>query len=83
MTAAGWAGIDSIEIWNGASDKSGSAKLASGMAGLARADVGEALGGSFTNSGFSAVVPSSALQGMTGNQTLFVYLHTPGKGTWY
>jgi hypothetical protein len=48
MTAAGWAGIDSIEIWNGASDKSG-----------------------------------SALQGMTGNQTLFVYLHTPGKGTWY
>jgi len=82
-TAAGWAGIDGVEIWNGASDKSGSTKLAKGVVALPRADVGEALGGGFTNSGFSAVVPSSALQGMKGALSLYVYLHTPGKGTWY
>jgi len=82
-TAAGWAGIDGVEVWSGSSDKSGSTKISKGLAGLARADVGEALGGSFTNSGFSAIVPASALQGMTGAQTLYVYLHTPGKGTWY
>jgi hypothetical protein len=82
-TASGWAGIDGVEVWSGASDKSGSTKLATGIVGLARADVGEALGGSFTNSGFSAVVKSGALQGLKGAQTLFVYLHTPGKGTWY
>jgi hypothetical protein len=62
----------------------GGTKLGSGMAGLARADIGEALGTSFTNSGFSAVVPGSAWAAMkTGAQTLYVYLHTPGKGTWY
>ena len=82
-TASGWAGIDGVEVWSGASDKSGSTKLATGIVGLARSDVGEALGGSFTNSGFSAVVKSGALQGLKGAQTLFVYLHTPGKGTWY
>jgi hypothetical protein len=82
-TASGWAGIDGVEVWSGASDKSGSTKLATGIVGLARTDVGEALGGSFTNSGFSAVVKSGALQGLKGAQTLFVYLHTPGKGTWY
>jgi len=82
-TATGWAGIDGVEVWSGASDKTGSAKLVTGVAGLARADVGEALGGSFTSSGFSAVVPATGLQGMSGPTTLFVYLHTPGKGTWY
>ena len=82
-TASGWAGIDGVEVWSGASDKSGSTKLATGIVGLARSDVGEALGGSFTNSGFSVVVKASSLQGLTGAQTLFVYLHTPGKGTWY
>jgi hypothetical protein len=82
-TATGWAGIDGVEVWNGASDKSGSTKIATGTAGLARADVGDALGGSFINSGFTAIVKSGALQGTTGPLTLFVYLHTPGKGTWY
>jgi hypothetical protein len=82
-TATGWAGIDGVEVWSGASDKSGSTKLATGLAALGRSDVGEALGGSFANSGFSAIVRSSALQGMSGNQTLYVYLHTPDKGTWY
>jgi hypothetical protein len=82
-TATGWAGIDGVEVWSGPSDKSGSTKLATGMAGLTRTDVGEALGSTFNSSGFSAIVRSSALQGMTGAQTLYVYLHTPDKGTWY
>jgi len=82
-TAAGWAGIDGVEVWSGASDKSGSSKLATGIVGQARTDVGDALGGSFTNSGFSVIVKGSALQNMKGALTLYVYLHTPGKGTWY
>jgi hypothetical protein len=82
-TATGWAGIDGVEVWNGARDKSGSTKVATGAAGLARSDIGEALGRTFTNSGFTAIIPSSALQHLIGTDTLFVYLHTPDKGTWY
>jgi len=81
LTAAGWAGIDGIEVWNGAKDKGGT-KLSTGMVALTRADVGEFLGGNFTRSGFSAVIPNSALQGLKAAPTLYVYLHTPGKGTW-
>jgi hypothetical protein len=82
-TASGWAGVDGVEVWNGAKDKKESAKLGSGSVGLTRADVGEALGSTFTPSGFTAIVPSSALQPLSGPVTLYVYLHTPGKGTWY
>jgi len=82
-TASGWAGIDGVEGWSGAKDKGGT-KLASGSVGLRRTDVGDFLGTTFTNSGFNAVVPSSALQGLTpGATSLYVYLHTPNKGTWY
>jgi hypothetical protein len=82
-TASGWTGIDGVEVWSGAKDKGGS-KLASGSVGLARADIAEALGNSFLNSGFSAVIPGSAWASMKGGAlSLFVYLHTPGKGTWY
>jgi len=83
MTAQGWAGVDGVEVWNGASDKSGSTKLATGIVGLPRSDVTDLLGANFTASGFSVVVKSGALQGLSGAQTLFVYLHTPSKGTWY
>src|SRR5579859_6627839 len=76
-TASGWAGIDGVEVWSGASDKSGSTKLATGTVGLSRSDIGDALGSSFTNSGFSVVVKAGSLQGLMGAQTLFVYLHTP------
>jgi hypothetical protein len=81
-TATGWAGIDGVEVWAGAKDKGGS-KLATGSAGLPRSDIGDALGRSFTNSGFVAVVPASAWGTKSGAQTLYVYLHTPDKGTWY
>jgi hypothetical protein len=82
-TARGWAGIDGVEVWTGAKDKGGT-KLASGSVGLARSDISEALGGGFLNSGFSAVVPGSAWASMkAGGVGLYLYLHTPNKGTWY
>jgi hypothetical protein len=82
-TATGWAGIDGVEVWSGAKDKSTSTKLGTGSVALNRADVGDSIGANFVKSGFTAVVPSSALQPLSGDVTLFVYLHTPGKGTWY
>jgi hypothetical protein len=81
-TATGWAGIDGVEVWSGTKDKG--TKLATGSPGLPRTDVGDALGNSFNTAGFTAVVPSSALSPLTANATtLYVYLHTPNKGTWY
>jgi hypothetical protein len=83
ITAEGWSGIDGVEVWSGAKDKGGT-KLATGSVGLARADVAEAIGAGFTNSGFTAVIPSSALSQLTsGSQPFFVYIHTPNKGTWF
>jgi len=81
-TAQGWAGISGVEVWNGDKAKGGT-KLSTGSVGLARPDVGEFLGNNFTNSGFSAVIPASALQGASaGANTLMVYLLTPGKGSY-
>jgi len=78
-TAQGWAGIDGVEV----RDSKGT-KLATGTVGLARADIAEALGSNFRNSGFTAVVPGSAISNLpAGNQSLSVYLHTPDKGTWF
>jgi hypothetical protein len=83
ITARGWAGFDGMEVWAGAQDKGGT-KLATGSVGLSRPDIGEALGGDFAKSGFNAVVPAGAFSSLpAGSTTLFVYLHTPGKGTWY
>jgi hypothetical protein len=82
-TAQGWAGYDGVEVWAGAKDKGGT-KLASGSVGLARPDVAEAIGPTYTNSGFSAVIPGSTMSSLpAGNTTMYVYLHTPGKGSWY
>jgi hypothetical protein len=70
-------------VWAGAKDKGGT-KLATGSVGLPRADVAEIIGSGFSKSGFSAVVPSSAISKLTtGNQSFTVYVHTPNKGTWY
>src|SRR5919197_335517 len=58
--------------------------LSTGSVGLARADVGEALGAGLANSGFSAVIPASALQSLkVTSTTLYVYLLTPGKGSYF
>jgi hypothetical protein len=81
-TAQGWAGIDGVEVWSGAQG-SGGTKLASGSVGQPRPDVAETIGGNFLKSGFSAVVPSSAWTNMQpGSFTLYVYIHTPNKGSW-
>jgi hypothetical protein len=83
VTAQGWAGIDGVEVWSGAKDKGGT-KLATGSVGQARADVAEAIGSGFRNSGFTAVIPSSALSSLnSGAQPFYVYIHTPNKGTWF
>ena len=82
-TASSGSGIDGVEVWSGAKDKGGT-RLASGSVGLARTDISDAFGASAANSGFSAVLPGSLLQSLTAGPTgLYVYLHTPSKGTWY
>jgi hypothetical protein len=83
VTAQGWSGVDGVEAWAG--DKaSGGTKLASGAVGLPRPDIGEIVGGNFTNSGFNMVVPTSTLSGLpAGNVELRLYIHTPSKGWWY
>src|SRR5262249_20576459 len=76
-----WAGADQMQVWLGTMDGGGK-MIAQGIVGQNRPDVGRALGNPFyANSGFSASVPGSSVPG--GNQTLGVYLHTPGKGWWY
>jgi hypothetical protein len=83
LSASGGSGIDGVEVWAGARDKGGT-KLATGSVGLNRADVGEIIGSGFAKAGFSAVVPTGALSGLTaGTQPFYVYLHTPSKGTWF
>ena len=79
-TASGWSGFDQMQVYNGDRTKGGS-KVADGMVGLARPDIGEILGSNFANSGFSAVVKASAIP--AGAATLYVYLHTASKGWWY
>jgi hypothetical protein len=83
LTAQGWSGVDSVELWAG--DKaSGGTKLGNGNVGLPRPDIGEIAGSSFTNSGFSMVVPPSAWTSLpAGNVELRLYIHTPSKGWWY
>jgi hypothetical protein len=82
-TAQGWAGIDGVEVWAGAQG-SGGTKLATGSVGQPRPDIAESIGSSFTNSGFSAVVPSGAWSNIQpGPVNLYVYIHTPNKGSWY
>jgi len=82
-TAQGWAGIDGVEVWSGDKSKGGT-KLATGTVGLNRADVAEFLGPYFGKAGFNAIIPGTALKDMKpGAATVNVYLHTPGKGTWF
>jgi hypothetical protein len=79
--AQGWAGIDQIQVFRGTMDGGGT-KLADGIPGQRRPDVGAALGNSyFANSGFSATIPGGALQ--AGQATINVYARTPSRGWWY
>lgn len=79
--AQGWAGIDQVQVFNGAM-AGGGKQLATGLVAQNRADVASFLGnGYWSASGFSAVVPAGALS--PGAVTLFVYAHAPAKGWWF
>ncbi|MBV8718712.1 MAG: hypothetical protein JO020_33255 [Chloroflexi bacterium] len=79
--AQGWAGADNMQVWLGTMDGGGH-MIAQGTVAQNRPDVGAALGNPFWSaSGFSASVPGSSVPG--GSQTLYVYLHTGGKGWWF
>jgi hypothetical protein len=80
-SAQGWAGADDVQVFLGTMDGGGRV-LAKASFAQARPDVGTALGNGFwAASGFNAFIPAGAVP--TGQQTLSVYVHTPGKGWWY
>ena len=80
-TAQGWAGADDVQVWLGTMEGGGK-MLAKANFAQNRPDVASALGNPFwAASGFGAGIPSGAVP--TGNQTLNVYAHTPGKGWWF
>jgi hypothetical protein len=80
-TAQGWAGADDVQIWQGTMDGGGK-MLAKAVFAQSRPDVAAATSNPYwAASGFGAVVPAGSLS--TGNQTLSVYAHTPGKGWWF
>jgi hypothetical protein len=77
--AQGWAGADNMQVWLGTMDGGGH-MVAQGSVAQNRPDVATALGNPFwAASGFSASVPGLP----AGSQTLYVYLHTGGKGWWF
>jgi hypothetical protein len=80
-TAEGWAGADDVQVWVGTMD-GGGRMLANAQIAQNRPDVASVLGNPFwAASGWNAFVGSGAVP--AGNQTLSVYVHTPGKGWWF
>jgi len=80
-TASGWSGIDDVSVYLGLQDQGG-ALMNHAAIGLPRNDVAAALGNPyFAASGFSASFSVQSLG--VGPNTLTVYLHTPGRGSWY
>jgi hypothetical protein len=78
-TAEGWAGFDALNVYLGG--QASGTPIARGAVGEGRPDVAAATGNGFwAASGFDALVPAGAVP--SGQQTLTVAAHTPGKGTW-
>jgi hypothetical protein len=78
-TAEGWAGFDGLNVYVGG--QASGTPVARGTVGEARPDVAAATGNGFwAASGFDALVPAGAVP--SGQQTLTIAAHTPGKGTW-
>jgi hypothetical protein len=80
-SAQGWAGADDVEIFLGLMNDGG---VPVGHAFIAepRPDVAAALGNPYWSaSGWSALVPQSALA--DGANLLTVYVHAPEKGWWF
>jgi hypothetical protein len=78
-TAQGWAGIDNVQVYLGTIDSG--RMIAQAAFAQNRPDVAAALGNPFwAASGLLATVQGSDVP--AGNQTLSMYVHTPGKGWW-
>jgi hypothetical protein len=79
--AQGWAGADQVQVWLGTMDGGGH-MLANALVAQSRPDVAASLGNPYwAASGFGAVVNGASVPG--GSQTLYVYVHTGGKGWWF
>lgn len=77
-TAAGWDGIDQVQVWDGMMNLGGQL-LADAAIQVNRPDVATALNNPYwVASGYSASAP-----GLTGKPAVYVYAHTPAKGWWY
>jgi hypothetical protein len=81
QTAAGWSGIDDMQVYLGLQDQGGTLVVRGNVAGP-RPDVASATGNAdWTNSGFTASFSEASLG--VGSNLLTVYIHTPDKGWWY
>jgi hypothetical protein len=77
-TAQGWAGYDDVQVFSGPMDAGGT-MLARAAFGQNRPDVAAALNNPYwAASGWSASIVAPP-----GNTTLYVYVHTGGKGWWF
>ncbi|HEY1298460.1 MAG TPA: hypothetical protein VGJ60_35705 [Chloroflexota bacterium] len=79
-TAAGWSGIDAVQVWNGLMDAGGQ-PISNAVIQLNRPDVAASLGNPyFASSGFAANVPPATL---ASGGIMYIYAHTPDKGWYY
>jgi hypothetical protein len=77
-TAAGWTGIDQVQVWDGLMSVGGQL-LADATIQVNRPDVATALNNPFwAASGYAMNAP-----GLAARPAVYVYAHTPAKGWWY
>ena len=78
-TAEGWAGADDVQVFLGKMD--GGTSLGHATVGVSRPDVAATWGNPYWSAaGWQAAIDPGALP--PGEDTLFVYAHTPAKGWW-
>ncbi|HLZ30831.1 MAG TPA: hypothetical protein VKV73_26230 [Chloroflexota bacterium] len=78
-TAEGWAGLDDLQVFLGTMD--GGTSLGHGAIGLSRPDVAATWGNPFWSAaGWQAAIDPGMLP--SGEDSLYVYAHTPAKGWW-
>jgi hypothetical protein len=84
QSAQGWAGFDTVQIYNGVPGQGGTV-IGTGSVGLARPDIARTYGPAAVTSGWTAVATVPRLpQGSTYQQLpINVAFHTPSKGTYY
>jgi hypothetical protein len=80
-TAAGWSGIDDVQIYLGLQDQGGTLLVRANV-GQRRDDVAAVTGNPYWGqAGFTASFTGSGL--VVGSNVLTVYAHSPSKGWWY